>query len=345
MRGEARGGNTDDRAQDVPEQPQSNRRWHHVSVSGTGTQATGACRLCGSKGILQQSHIIPKFVVDWMKATGGRYFRLATSPNLRRQDFSTVRLLCRDCEQRFSALEHHFARAIFQPVVNENRLTLEYDASLIKFLVSVLWRVLATDLDKNRIPEAYRAHLEAAEAEWRGGLLGNRDFERYGRIHMFVTEIALPGSPPANLYLTRHIDTTVAASSTTCFVYAKFARFITWADIVGLRAAQFRGTLVHNGAGLHRIGEQQILDGKFGSFILERATTAEALADAHLSEKQREVIAKEFARVGPEFFESELWEAKAADLGLLPDWRYAKVGRNEPCPCGSGRKFKRCHGR
>src|SRR5690606_37762216 len=23
---------------------------------------------------------------------------------------------------------------------------------------------------------------------------------------------------------------------------------------------------------------------------------------------------------------------------------YANVGRNEPCPCGSGRKFKRCHG-
>jgi preprotein translocase subunit SecA len=23
---------------------------------------------------------------------------------------------------------------------------------------------------------------------------------------------------------------------------------------------------------------------------------------------------------------------------------YAKVGRNELCPCGSGKKFKRCHG-
>lgn len=23
--------------------------------------------------------------------------------------------------------------------------------------------------------------------------------------------------------------------------------------------------------------------------------------------------------------------------------RTGKVGRNEPCPCGSGRKFKRCH--
>ena len=23
---------------------------------------------------------------------------------------------------------------------------------------------------------------------------------------------------------------------------------------------------------------------------------------------------------------------------------FSKVGRNEPCPCGSGRKFKLCHG-
>jgi preprotein translocase subunit SecA len=24
--------------------------------------------------------------------------------------------------------------------------------------------------------------------------------------------------------------------------------------------------------------------------------------------------------------------------------QYAHVGRNDPCPCGSGLKFKRCHG-
>jgi len=23
----------------------------------------------------------------------------------------------------------------------------------------------------------------------------------------------------------------------------------------------------------------------------------------------------------------------------------AKVGRNDPCPCGSGKKYKQCHGR
>jgi preprotein translocase subunit SecA len=26
------------------------------------------------------------------------------------------------------------------------------------------------------------------------------------------------------------------------------------------------------------------------------------------------------------------------------DDEFARVGRNDPCPCGSGRKFKRCHG-
>lgn len=26
-------------------------------------------------------------------------------------------------------------------------------------------------------------------------------------------------------------------------------------------------------------------------------------------------------------------------------WLFPKVGRNEPCPCGSGQKYKRCHGR
>jgi preprotein translocase subunit SecA len=24
---------------------------------------------------------------------------------------------------------------------------------------------------------------------------------------------------------------------------------------------------------------------------------------------------------------------------------YGRVGRNEPCPCGSGKKFKHCHGK
>jgi preprotein translocase subunit SecA len=34
----------------------------------------------------------------------------------------------------------------------------------------------------------------------------------------------------------------------------------------------------------------------------------------------------------------------AADLGSLQE-AWGPVGRNEPCPCGSGQKFKHCHGK
>ena len=34
-----------------------------------------------------------------------------------------------------------------------------------------------------------------------------------------------------------------------------------------------------------------------------------------------------------------------ASINLPIDTEVAKVGRNDPCPCGSGLKYKRCHGR
>jgi preprotein translocase subunit SecA len=33
--------------------------------------------------------------------------------------------------------------------------------------------------------------------------------------------------------------------------------------------------------------------------------------------------------------------AQASAVATNP---YAGVGRNDPCPCGSGKKFKKCHG-
>ncbi len=37
-------------------------------------------------------------------------------------------------------------------------------------------------------------------------------------------------------------------------------------------------------------------------------------------------------------------ERRAADRRFDAAAGGRKVGRNEPCPCGSGKKFKRCHG-
>ncbi len=45
---------------------------------------------------------------------------------------------------------------------------------------------------------------------------------------------------------------------------------------------------------------------------------------------------------GEEGSEAQQPEA-AAEQPYVRDGR--KVGRNEPCPCGSGKKYKQCHGR
>ena len=36
---------------------------------------------------------------------------------------------------------------------------------------------------------------------------------------------------------------------------------------------------------------------------------------------------------------------KGAPKQRVPLMSKAKIGRNAPCPCGSGKKFKKCHGR
>jgi preprotein translocase subunit SecA len=36
--------------------------------------------------------------------------------------------------------------------------------------------------------------------------------------------------------------------------------------------------------------------------------------------------------------------AAAFETGGMPVGEVPKVGRNEPCPCGSGKKYKNCHG-
>jgi preprotein translocase subunit SecA len=38
-------------------------------------------------------------------------------------------------------------------------------------------------------------------------------------------------------------------------------------------------------------------------------------------------------------------EAKAAGFDPLDQSTWGNPGRNDPCPCGSGKKFKHCHGR
>jgi preprotein translocase subunit SecA len=43
--------------------------------------------------------------------------------------------------------------------------------------------------------------------------------------------------------------------------------------------------------------------------------------------------------------QDEALEKANADVKVQPFVRGQKVGRNDPCPCGSGKKYKQCHGK
>jgi len=59
----------------------------------------------------------------------------------------------------------------------------------------------------------------------------------------------------------------------------------------------------------------------------------------------------QFRKVAKEAFDSVPEDLKPfVDLGKLTadttvHRETAKVGRNDPCPCGSGKKYKKCHGK
>ena len=84
-----------------------------------------------------------------------------------------------------------------------------------------------------------------------------------------------------------------------------------------------------------------------------RAGEELARCQAEVARREREVdLAEERLREWSEHLrrrerDVEARERRAASTAgspILPGQLQGRVGRNEPCPCGSGRKYKRCHG-
>ena len=63
--------------------------------------------------------------------------------------------------------------------------------------------------------------------------------------------------------------------------------------------------------------------------------------EATLPEDRAEVIE---ALSGVSLAISDFWQARAAGVYAGETLSLIKIGRNDPCPCGSGRKYKRCCG-
>ena len=70
-------------------------------------------------------------------------------------------------------------------------------------------------------------------------------------------------------------------------------------------------------------------------------------AEQQLAQSHVENVSYQHADFNPALAPEDLLAptANADSASAEPHFNGAKVGRNDPCPCGSGKKFKQCHGR
>ena len=246
----------------------------------------GKCKLCHKEKELQESHIIPKFVYNWMKQTGTGRFRQGLNINKPLQDGIKVHLLCRDCELEFSKREDWFKKNIFSRFINKDQTTFIPSDNLEYFAVSLLWRVLVFFKDDGNSYK-FQEKLNEVEQEWRKYLYENEDLKKYKTIHLMCNseDIEIPNAPK-NIcsYLLRDVDIEIGEGDVKCFIYAKFARFMLIGIIEGFESSSFEETDISKSMNTNF---QRINDPDFVGFIFNRAANTKNFEDLSIEQQEK----------------------------------------------------------
>lgn len=288
----------------------------------------GICRLCGTTTRLRESHIVPAFVYRWLKETSGTgYLRGGAAPNLRMQDGLKDYWLCGDCEERFSVWETAFANQVYYPCANLSARNLRYGEWMLKFCMSLCWRVLTFIQEHGTLDhlssELAETSLLARDA-WASCLLGLSPHPGVFEQHvLLVDEIArhtgsdLP--PTINRYLLRTVDIDVAGSNKESLVYVKLPHVIVLGIIRVPKIHQWVGTKIHVKKGF--VGPSRtVVSAALLNFIVDRANGAAATMKNGLSESQRKKIDASFAAREAQFPDTGTFKAMAADIRLSGRW-------------------------
>lgn len=195
----------------------------------------GICALYEIETELLESHIYPKFVINYTKKTGSKYLRRFVNPNIRQQDGIKLYLLGEKAEQDFSVREKWFAENIFVPYLGQKH-ELDYNENLYYFAVSFLWRVLVLELKSdNKLKEKWFYNIIInAEKEWKNYLINDILPNTYTKFCLLLTDRVKENNSDLNgvdFYFTRILDATIVDNEpqTCLLVYGKFNKFIFWA--------------------------------------------------------------------------------------------------------------------
>lgn len=238
-------------------------------------QQFDTCRLCLRDAQLMRSHIIPRFVIAWLRKTGARRLYGVLNPKRPIQDSPKQYLLCATCEQRFAVWERSFAEHVLRRTDADWYRGLDYGPDLYLFGLSVLWRIAESGayLWSNTWPH-FSIEISARQEHFRSLLLGNGASP--WPVHMFLTRqspIALPKVVPGfDDYMVRFSDGTLAGGKRRVYAFAKFAHFLFFTSVAGLpfEAQFFEKTIVDPGGGHLPWGSQWIGDADFTAMLVGR---------------------------------------------------------------------------
>lgn len=281
----------------------------------------GVCALCGTRTSLELSHIIPKFVFRWFRDTSatGR-MRYSRTPNKRVQDGLKTRLLCSQCESRFSFFEDQFARHVFHPLNEDPSQRIRYEDWLLKFCVSVCWRIVQyvkKETDNNFVvtEKHHRELAKNAEQTWHDFLLGNTRRIGQFEIHLLPMSELVGQSPielPDNInrYLLRSIDFEIVGGREMVLAYVKMGIFLVFGFLVP-PVDRWRGSKVCT-RGVLRPRHFELPAYVF-EYVCYRARHSRQ-AYGSISERQQQIIERDVRQDKDRFHQSETKVAMEADV-------------------------------
>jgi hypothetical protein len=89
-----------------------------------------------------------------------------------------------------------------------------------------------------------------------------------------------------------------------------------------------------------------LIQHELSSLVAEtnRAPVVVAEREAELTQRKQTLDVRERSIEAREQWLRAVAQTHSTRVAPRPPVEIPKVGRNEPCPCGSGAKYKRCHG-
>lgn len=286
------------------------------------------CALCRRFKELELSHIVPKFIIRYLKKTSVGAIRNMENPNRVVQDGEKHYLLCGDCEDLFSKYETKFANSFFYPYMKENQKEFQYDYETYYFLTSVSWRSLYLDIldfvanaEEVGIDTETLDCLIAREGQIRNYLLKKQQNVPGIEHHVFFFEDIK--SITNDLINTRPHTTIHRSIGSYTFFYKELKTYATVTNMMGIilftlynkgKREKLINTEIINDSGIIK-AENQIIESVCGNELTVMLNNAKRAA-SEINEKQRALINERVQTKIEGFKKSKTYEDLSKDFKL-----------------------------